>query len=212
MLSRQVLSAQAGLIDTSTASSSLTTIGIRDWAITMRYVLDNEIEAYHDPSHREWIGFWQTVYNDAATQQAAHDGRFNIFNPTEHLDPNAIVGLDYGFGDFAVQNMPAVETVTPQREAIEKARLLLLSCLSDLQRRQFEANGWFDVVAQSGTRYRITKGWGGNVFSIHNDRRRDRYCIHPSSYVPEEDNMLAQKLLLETDERTFLRVANRSAA
>jgi hypothetical protein len=137
-------------------------------------------------------------------------------NPT-YNNPNH--GLNFGFGDFAVENMPA-DIQLPQRpavvaitkEAIEKARKLLLACLSDEQRIQFEATGYFEVVAASGTRYRITRGWGGNVLTVVNGYLRDRFCIHPAHYVPEEDNMLAQKLLLEVDEPTFLRTANRSAA
>lgn len=127
--------------------------------------------------------------------------------------------MNYGFGDFHVENMPA-GIVLPQRpthvvisrEAIDRARTLLIGCLSDEQRGQFEATGYFEVVTPTGRRYRITRGWGGNVFLINNGRATDRYCIHPRDYVPEEDNMLAQKLLLEHDEPTFLRTANRSAA
>ena len=41
-------------------------------------------------------------------------------------------------------------------------------------------------------------------------RPAEVYCIHPSEWVPHEDNMLAQKLMLEYDEESFLRIANRS--
>lgn len=147
---------------------------------------------------------WQWVGDDAEPQTA---------------NPINADGLNYGFGDFHVENMPA-DIRLPQRpahvaitqEAIARARTLLLACLSDAQREAFEAHGYFEVVTASGQRYRITRGWGGNVLLIVNDKPAARFCIHPSQYVPEEDNMLAQKLLLEHDEPTFLRTANRSAA
>lgn len=176
--------------------------------------------------HGEWtVGLQQAHAAEAyrLEQLARHRwyqrANLNFYTQESAADYPPAPGLNYGFGDFHVENMPAdirlpqrPQVVTITKEAIEKARTLLLSCLSDAQRRQFEAQGYFEVVAASGTRYRITKGWGGNVLSIHNNRPRDRFCIHPSLYVPEEDNMLAQKLLLEHDEGTFLRTANRSAA
>jgi hypothetical protein len=41
------------------------------------------------------------------------------------------------------------------------------------------------------------------------DPRRAAYCIEAVSPVPIADEMLANKLLLETDERRFLATAHR---
>ena len=35
-------------------------------------------------------------------------------------------------------------------------------------------------------------------------------CAHPTVRVPDADNMLAQKLYLESNEEEFLRIANHS--
>lgn len=35
-----------------------------------------------------------------------------------------------------------------------------------------------------------------------------RFCAHPAALVPDEDTLLAQKLMLETDPREFERIAN----
>jgi hypothetical protein len=42
-----------------------------------------------------------------------------------------------------------------------------------------------------------------------NDKPLSRYCIHPRDAVPDEDTMLMQMLMLETNEQEFLRIANR---
>jgi hypothetical protein len=41
------------------------------------------------------------------------------------------------------------------------------------------------------------------------DARRCAYCIEATPWVPAADQMLAKKLLLETDERRFLATAHR---
>ncbi len=96
-----------------------------------------------------------------------------------------------------------------EAEAKRKARIVLEEHLNDEQRKQLADNAWFEVVTAKAT-YRIRTGWSGNVDRIVDGRATDRYCIHPSESVPHEDNMLAQKLLLEADEEAFLRIANRS--
>jgi hypothetical protein len=49
------------------------------------------------------------------------------------------------------------------------------------------------------------------VYRIDRDKPVERLCIYASGDVPEEDSMIAQKLLLEANEAEFLRVANRTA-
>lgn len=97
-----------------------------------------------------------------------------------------------------------------EAEAKRRAKVLLEESLTPEQLAQFRDNGWFEVVTPKGT-YRIRNGWSGNVDRINAEgRATDRYCIHPREPIPTEDNMLAQKLMLETMEETFLRIANRS--
>ena len=94
--------------------------------------------------------------------------------------------------------------------AAARAQVILEEHLSAEQRKQLADNNWFEVITAK-RRYRIRRGWAGNVDGLGVDgRATDRYCIHPSEEVPHEDNMLAQKLLLEADEDMFLRIANRS--
>jgi hypothetical protein len=95
-------------------------------------------------------------------------------------------------------------------EARRKARELLLEHLSDEQRDAFERDGHFDVhvhTADGVHRYRVKHYYGVSRVD-ESGRVLRRYCIHPPSDYPEEDCALSQKILLETDEAEFLRVAN----
>jgi hypothetical protein len=64
-------------------------------------------------------------------------------------------------------------------------------------------HGWFDVLTPGGNRYRIRPG---RVVRL--DVRRCAYCIEATPWAPAADQMLAKKLLLETDERRFLATAH----
>jgi hypothetical protein len=91
-----------------------------------------------------------------------------------------------------------------RREAQRRAEALLLGWLSPGQRAQYRARGWFEVTTARGFRYRVLRGG-----VVRLDPRGSAYCIEATSPVPVADEMLASKLLLETDERRFLATAHR---
>jgi hypothetical protein len=91
-----------------------------------------------------------------------------------------------------------------RRRARLRAEALLWAWLSPAQRQQYRARRWFEVTTSSGRRYRILRG---GVVRI--DPHGSGYCIEATSPVPVADEMLANKLLLETDERRFLATAHR---
>jgi hypothetical protein len=91
-----------------------------------------------------------------------------------------------------------------RRHARLRAEALLWAWLSPAQRRQYRARRWFEVTTASGRRYRILRGG-----VVRLDPRGSGYCIEATSPVPVADEMLANKLLLETDERRFLATAHR---
>lgn len=91
-------------------------------------------------------------------------------------------------------------------EAQKRARALLMTSLSPAQRESLEKFRFFDIEI-SGKTYRIHQGTHGNVRQVENGREIITFCAQPEG-VPTEDAMLAQKLMLETDEAAFLRVAN----
>jgi hypothetical protein len=91
-----------------------------------------------------------------------------------------------------------------RHQARRRAEALLWAWLSPAQRQQYRARRWFEVTAASGRRYRILRGG-----VVRRDPRGSGYCIEATSPVPVADEMLANKLLLETDERRFLATAHR---
>lgn len=110
-----------------------------------------------------------------------------------------------------------VEKAKKRKEAREKAEALLLANLSPEQRDQFKKQGNFVVHSSDKDRfYRVTYGQAGNVLLIEKASGKvlKRLCIHPpfEHGLPTEDVMLAQKLLLEADEKAFLKTANHHAA
>jgi len=90
-----------------------------------------------------------------------------------------------------------------RRQARLRAEALLWAWLSPAQRKQYRARRWFEVTTTSGRRYRILRE---AVVRLH--PRGSAYCIEATSPVPVADEMLANKLLLETDERRFLATAH----
>jgi hypothetical protein len=99
------------------------------------------------------------------------------------------------------QGMEALER---RRQARLRAEALLLAWLSPDQRAQYRSRGRFEVTTAAGHRYRVCPGG-----VVRLNPRGWAYCIEATSPVPVADEMLAYKLLLETDERRFLATAHR---
>lgn len=89
-----------------------------------------------------------------------------------------------------------------------RARRLLEGHLTAMQLDTMQLNGWFEVRGSAtGCVYRIhVKKYLGNVWDIRGNKK---YCIAlVDRSLPTSDHVLAQKLLLETNEAAFLRTAN----
>lgn len=107
------------------------------------------------------------------------------------------------------------EMARHSEDARERARALLLRHLSEEQRESYLQYRSFVVVGASRTRYRVHDQGHmvGNIVVLdHENRPSHRLCGHCKSDIPMGDQLLAQKLMLEADEETFLRLANRHAA
>ena len=96
-----------------------------------------------------------------------------------------------------------------QRFGSERSRELLLSCLSPAQRAEFERSLGFTVRGQSGRCYRIAYGTAANI-EVLGGRGEPEYrlCAAPD-HLPTLAVMLSQKLMLESRETEFLRIAAR---
>jgi hypothetical protein len=97
-----------------------------------------------------------------------------------------------------------------QEVAATRAEQLLFAVISEDQRKQYTELGYFETVVNDRV-YRIKKGRAGNVMQLdENGKPKFKYCIHPIEWVPDQDTMLTQFLLLMTDEQHFLKTANRT--
>jgi hypothetical protein len=104
---------------------------------------------------------------------------------------------------LAIQIRRAWAALLRRRQARRRAEALLWAWLSPAQRKQYRARRWFEVTTGSGRRYRILRD---GVVRLH--PRGSGFCIEATEPVPVADEMLANKLLLETDERRFLATAH----
>jgi hypothetical protein len=96
-------------------------------------------------------------------------------------------------------------------EAEDRAMKLLLSNLTVSQLKNFNGNKCIAIDGKSGDRYRIKFGRSGNIDAFNkNGKFKYRLCVHPTMQVPDADTVLAQKLMLETDEEMLLRLANKT--
>ena len=95
------------------------------------------------------------------------------------------------------------DALARRRQTRLRAEALLLAWLSTDQRAQYLSSGRFEVTTAAGHRYRVCPGG-----VVRLNPRGWAYCIEATSPVPVADEMLATKLLLETDERRFLATAS----
>ena len=98
-----------------------------------------------------------------------------------------------------------------RKAAEQKARELLLSHLNEAQKESFVKNELFLVNCPSGKIYEIKKGYSRNIRELDETGKHKRtLCFHPVMYekLPDYDVVLAQKFMLELNEREALQVAN----
>lgn len=119
--------------------------------------------------------------------------------------------------------MADAERIAEQNRVLEaaeqRARQFLLDHLDAQQKRQLTEHDYFEVISNTGLRWRIRadKGLYANVDLMPDDPEqtiRDvSYCAHSPEHdgtglLPISDHLLGQKLLLEADQQCFVNVAN----
>ena len=112
----------------------------------------------------------------------------------------------------AVFGSPQGQVLTQRRKAEQRAYTLLKRWLSPEQIAQLERHGYFEVRgSRTGKCYRIRREWNMNIDELDGEGSRVAvWCFSPAGHLPLGDNMLAQKIALETDEQATLAVANRA--
>ena len=96
-----------------------------------------------------------------------------------------------------------------RRVAVKKAEALFLSCLTEKQKEQFAEDKTFKVTGSGGkNRYLIDcSSMIENVYLTKWGKPVIAYCAGPWRTNISWDFHLAQKLILESDEAAFLKVA-----
>ena len=100
--------------------------------------------------------------------------------------------------------------VSPSRIREQRGLKLLREWLSQEQLAQYDAHRYFEVIGcHTGKRYRIRHGIGANIIELDDAALpRTGWCFVPRVPLVAGDVMLAQKIALETDERSARAVAN----
>ncbi len=107
---------------------------------------------------------------------------------------------------------PHGQAFTQRRKAERRAYALLKRWLSPEQLAQLERHGYFEVRGSHGGKcYRIRRDRNMNIDELDGKGFRVAvWCFGPTGQLPLGDNMLAQKIALETDEQAALAIANRA--
>jgi hypothetical protein len=84
----------------------------------------------------------------------------------------------------------------------------LCSLLDDENQEALKQRGFITVKGSRGGDYRVTIANSGNVFQLHDGITFARYCaVFSDRHEDVFAQMIAQKFLLETDERKFKKIA-----
>lgn len=111
---------------------------------------------------------------------------------------------------LAARRMRVDSALWADQRAYRRARRLLRRSLTPAQRLEFDRRRSFTLQAPSGTTYRIGYAASLNIEVLcPAGKVRYRLCAVPEGLLPIPDIMLAQKLMLETQEADFLRIAAR---
>lgn len=97
--------------------------------------------------------------------------------------------------------------IKKERKTNKKAEKLLLSYLSKSQKKQYKQDKTFVAIGSSTkTKYQINPWEQINVYALDSSgvNVTGKMCVVFSDSIPIEDHMLAQKLLIETNEEEFL--------
>ena len=90
-----------------------------------------------------------------------------------------------------------------------QATELLESILNEVQRQSIKEEDWFLVIGKSGNIYRLRRGRVGNIDLVSpKGEVLKSFCVHPGVHVPNADDLVAQKLHLESDDKHLIANAN----
>jgi len=101
---------------------------------------------------------------------------------------------------------------TDRSEAHNKSIDLLRAWLSPIQLTEYDNQDHFTVRgSDTGTNYRLIPAYSYNILELgeNGEPNGQKFCVVPAERVAMGDQLLAQKIWLETDERATLKIANK---
>lgn len=114
--------------------------------------------------------------------------------------------------DLPPEALPRITTPSPDERGARSLELLN-EWLTPEQRESLAVNKYFAVTGSIGGRYHINYGTVNNIECIRRDGKPNQVlCAVPVDHVPIGDQLLAQKIALETDEIAVHKVANVAVA
>ena len=182
----------------STTRASLDYVNVQVWALIERLALITGVNSLPPLSYNEDVDRFRRWYVDFGQLEHSreihreYEGRFDLDDTNPDGNPNN--GLGWNFEPYSV---------TIDSSASKRARQLLLENLDKKQKKDYTKNRQFKVIGSLGGKYTITHKNQINVI----DAAGNALCVVTRDLVPTEDLLLVQKLLIETDEDEFLRVA-----
>lgn len=205
-----------------------TTASSCEWSIALRSTSSITSAAFNEASARAWF-YWceATTASSTSVTLERNDASWLAWSSA------FTTVLTTAASNWADRNtLPQQATPEQVREDLRRMRRvnaewrlariraerLLTNHLSREQQRDLKQHGFFklyvnDKKGQSKI-YRIRRGRSMNVDLVRELpggvlEPIQTLCAHPEMMVPDADTMLVQKLMLETCEEEFLRIANK---
>jgi hypothetical protein len=114
-----------------------------------------------------------------------------------------------GIDDYIIEQVARRQAREETRLRVKaRAKAILIAHLNESQQQEFEANNEFHVRGADGYRYLITDKSQHNVFRVEGGRRTMEYCIVSRGFLPSNDQMLSQLLLLQAAPEMFHKITN----
>lgn len=180
-------------------------------------------EGRHIPNRQRLLNLLKrTMESDLGDRSFTYDFFLVLTRPwlPVAMKPDQLEAADYHKECDRLQASPAGR----------KAKKLLLESLDDNQAKDYLRKGYFFVTPpdlkvedderRPARRYVIERGYpNGNIMEVEWLQSRggpwhwypkSTFCFHSAEPHPTDDILLAQKLVIETDEEHFLSEANRS--
>ena len=159
----------------------------------------------------DWNGTSTACSSD--THYYASDYSWDRWNPPENVLISSLPSRTLRETREREERSAYAVTVEQKVKAQRVAEQLLLENMTPDQREMYEKTKRFHVISSEGKRFEVDCNGRRyhNVNELNAEGKRIvEHCIYQRGGTPLGDNYLAQKLLLECDEKEFRRIANQT--